>query len=182
MIDRMRELAAELERVRAERDAMKSTLEHVHRYVTAVERAPTGVMCVSGEKGRYVFANQAFARMVGRPLHELLTCDPYEIWLQVTHPDDLPSEREGLERIARGEIDGYRFEKRLIPRDGDTRWYRVDIHATREPNGRLESITGFFTDVDELRTATAARDRMETQLRQAQKMDALGKLAGGVAH
>src|SRR5262245_15741504 len=152
------------------------------RFEATVMASPTAIMCVSGEKGRYVFVNSAFARMIGRPLDEVRVSDPYQIWVEVTHPDDVPPEREAIERIGKGEIDRYAFEKRIIPRNGEPRWYRAEIVATREPNGRLESITGFFTDIHEQRAAAEARERLEGQLRQTQKLDALGKLAGGVAH
>jgi two-component system, cell cycle sensor histidine kinase and response regulator CckA len=139
-------------------------------------------MCVSGEEGRYVFANEAFAALVGIPLAELLASDPYQIWVETTHPDDLAVERDALERIAKGEIERFQIEKRLSARGGSPRWVRVDVVGAREPTGRLETITAFFTDIDEQKTAAAAIERLEAQLRQTQKLDAIGKLAGGVAH
>ena len=140
MQERIRELEAELARVRAERDTLQADLQRTSRYVMAVEKAPTAVMCVSGEQGRYVFVNQAFAELVGRSLDDVLSRDPYQIWVEVTHPDELEEERGALERIAKGEIDGYRFEKRFVPRagaGGEPRWVRADLVASREPNGRL---------------------------------------------
>jgi two-component system cell cycle sensor histidine kinase/response regulator CckA len=176
------ELDAELARLRAERAELAAALEQARRYEAAVAAATQGVMCVDAEKGRYAFVNGAFARMVGRPLDEVMAADPYQIWIEVTHPEDIDAERAALARIAKGEIDRFELHKRLIARGEEPRWMHVQVVATREANGRLQGITGFFTDVHEQRTATAARERLENQLRQAQKLDALGKLAGGVAH
>src|SRR5262245_29293918 len=130
MGDRPRDLEAELARFR-----------------NFAEAAPFGVMCVSGVQGAYAFVNQAFADLVGRPLEEVRAADPYQIWIEVTHPDDLAPERDALERIAKNEIDRYQIEKRIIARGGEPRWYRVEIIGSREANGRLEYITGYFTDI-----------------------------------
>jgi len=182
MDGRIRELEVELARVRAERDVLAASVARTGRFESTVAASPLAVMCVSGEKGRYVFVNDAFARMVGRSRDEVIASDPYAIWVEVTHPDDLTPEREALERVAKGEIDRFQIEKRIVAPGREPRWYRADVVAAREPNGRLESITGYFTDIHEQRAAVEERDRLEMQIRQTQKLDALGKLAGGVAH
>ena len=182
MDERLAALEAELACVRAERDALVEALRSGQRFQATVDGAPLAIMCVSGVSGRYVFANRAYAALLGRELDELLQCDPYQVWLDVTHPDDLDVEREAIERVARGEIDGFRLEKRLKTGSGESRWVRADIVASRDATGRLECLTAYFTDIHEQRALALARDRLEAQLRRAQKLEALGKLAGGVAH
>jgi len=54
--------------------------------------------------------------------------------------------------------------------------------AVRSPSGRLDRIFGCFVDVHDRHAADSARREIEARLQQTQKLDAVGKLAGGVAH
>src|SRR5690606_11134967 len=142
---------------------------------TAVNIAQVPMMCVSAIEGRYLFANEAFARIIGWTVDEILSGDAYHIWVTVTHPDDLEVERRAIERLARGEADVARHEKRLIHKTGEVRWYVAHVTALRLPDGRLEAIIVQFTDVHEQREAAEVRERLEAELRQKQKLEALGK-------
>jgi two-component system cell cycle sensor histidine kinase/response regulator CckA len=157
----------------------EATAEHLRR---AAEHAPIGIICVSGATGRYVFVNETFARMILRTLDEVLNTDPYEISVQSTHPDDRLLSRQAMEPIAKGQADTHRYEKRMLRSDGTSFWVAVDMLATRDAEGRLAYLTLYFTDIHAQRTAARAREELEDQLRHAQKVEALGRLAGGVAH
>jgi PAS domain S-box-containing protein len=62
------------------------------------------------------------------------------------------------------------------------RIWQTTLVPIRDANGHAGRIAGFARDVTERRQAERARAALETQLRQAQKMEALGTLAGGIAH
>jgi len=146
-----------------------------------VEHSPLPTMCVSGTKGRYQFVNDAFARMLGLSLDEIRGRDAYEVFVEVSHPDEYEVERATIGRVARGEIDAYSLVKRLIV--GETeRLVQLDAFATRDAQGRLELMTAFFTDIEPRRALEQAERRFEKELLEAQKLGTVGKLAGGIAH
>jgi two-component system cell cycle sensor histidine kinase/response regulator CckA len=182
MENRLIELENELARMRAKGEAMARELEDSRHYREAIERAPVSVLRVSGAKGRYVFINDAFAALIGRPRDSLMTLDPYQVWVASAHPDDMEAEHAQMARMAKGEIDRFQLEKRVISTSGATQWVRMDALATRDPGGRLEIVTIYFADIEEQREMARTRQRLEAQLREEKKLGAVGKLAGGIAH
>jgi two-component system, cell cycle sensor histidine kinase and response regulator CckA len=158
------------------------TEEQLSLEAAALHSAPVGIICVSGRTGRYEFVNREFARLIGRDREEILAGDPFEIWQTVTHPDDLDAEQEAVARLASGEIASFELDKRFVLPNGDARWVHVRCLGTRDQNQRLAAMTVFFTDLQPQRDLAQSRDRLEAQLRRSQRLEALGRLAGGVAH
>ena len=171
------------ERASRTREASGASEErYVDNLRLALDTSPIATLCVDTQRGRYLFVNRAYSRMTGYDVEELLARDPYEVWLEVTHPEDVESERQAIARVAGGESDGFSVEKRLVHKSGTSQWVRAELTATRDSGGRLDTIVVNLTPLDAERAARATRERLETQLIQAQKLGALGRLAGGVAH
>ncbi len=100
---------------------------------------------------------------------------------EMIHPDDQSRIWRLCEQaIDQGEVES--FEYRLIRGDGSVAIVRADGELQLDEQGRLERIIGTVQDVTELRSAEAERARLENELRQIQKLDAVGTLASGVAH
>src|SRR5277367_497603 len=103
MNDRVTELENELARMRAQGEAMARELEEARHYRSTVEGSPLSIIRVSGAKGRYVLVNEAFARLVGRSREGLMESDPFQVWVDSAHPEDMEGERAEMARVAKGE-------------------------------------------------------------------------------
>jgi PAS domain S-box-containing protein len=137
------------------------------RFRTMFEAAPIG-MIVRDLDGRLLSTNPAFERMVGYTSEELERLDP-------SAPEDAEAMRRLHDELVDGTRDGYEEEQRFIAKDGTERWGRVDVTLVRDAGQRPQFVLAMVQDVTQHKL-------LEDQLRQAQKMEAIGRLAGGVAH
>jgi PAS domain S-box-containing protein len=134
------------------------------------ESASAGVS-LTDPSDRFVSCNPAFAAMIGRSVEEVLRLTPAEI----THPDDWPGQQSLLAEVRAGTRDRFAYPKRYLRPDGQSVWAELSFAAVRGPAGEYEHGLGVSVNVTERRL-------LEDQLRQAQKMEAVGQMAGGVAH
>src|SRR2546426_600778 len=139
-------------------------------YSALVEQAPLGIYR-STPAGRFVSANAALARMLGYSSPaQLLTLDmARDVY---TDPDE---RRRLVERDTYTDRVYDELEATWKRKDGTHIRVQLSVRASRDKDGRVEFYEAFVRDITTQR-------QLEAQLVQAQKMEAIGRLAGGVAH
>ena len=122
------------------------------------------------ENERFFYVSPAYNAIWGRSAAGLYA-EP-GVWMETVHPDD----RERVRRAFLGQVTGTWDEPYRITRpDGSVRWIRTRTYPVRDATGSVYRLAGVSRDV-------TAYHHLEEQLRHAQKMEAVGRLAGGVAH
>lgn len=125
------------------------------------------LLCIVNPEGYFSRVNPAFARTLGYTMQEL-TSRPF---VEFLHAEDVAASLERRQRLIHTGTDVAGYVVRFLRKDGAVR--TIEWSATIDPlNGNVIAIG---RDVTETRA-------LQDQLRQAQKMDAVGQLAGGIAH
>ena len=171
----------ERKRAHDELEASKAQLaEAQQRFRSLVEQLPLGTYVRPLDMSEpNIYASPQVEPLVGYPASAWET-DP-GLLARILHPDD-------RERVL-GHCEDFRRtgeplhdEFRLIARDGRTVWVQDEAYVVADEDGGPSFIQGFLLDITERKLAEAERDRLREELHHAQKLEAIGRLAGGVAH
>jgi PAS domain S-box-containing protein len=144
--------------------------ESEERFRQMAEHITEGFFVVDLITKQPLYVSPTWAEIWGRPLSE--GQDPY-VWLESVHPEDRAMVVADRESVADGRAVTSTF--RVVRPDGAIRWVRERAFPVRDATGRVYRVVGVAEDITQLRQA-------EAQVIQAQRMEAVGRLAGGVAH
>jgi PAS domain S-box-containing protein len=180
----------EVERTRAESERAESEA----RFRAIADTAPVLIWVTDADRSR-AFVNQAYVDFMGGDYESVRTAD----WRSFIHPED---QARLVSESNRGEATGQPFtlEARYRHHNGDYRWLRSVSRPRLGPGGEVVGFVGVAFDVtdaqrveqdlkrinelleDRVGEALAEKAKAEADLMHAQRMEAVGRLTGGVAH
>jgi PAS domain S-box-containing protein len=166
----------QLRRIETGEDALRASEE---RYALAMEGANEGHWDWDLATDR-LFLSSKMAMLEGHGQNHVTTTRTAWLAQIEIHPDDSGHLETALRDHLEGRSTSFECEYRV--RNGDWRWLLGRGRCLRDVSGRAYRFVGSAIDVTAQRQAQSDRERLEAQLRQSQKMEAMGTLAGGIAH
>jgi len=145
-------------------------LEESHRRFSLLVESSSDAICLLASDATVLYLSPAGSRILGYPVAELIGRRGFDL----VHPDDLAQASHLVEAALGAPGDRVRGQFRLQHRDGSHRWMEVVANNLLAEPG-VDGIVCNLRDVTE-------RLDLEEHLRQARKMEAIGRLASGVAH
>jgi len=150
--------------------AQRALLESEERFYRAFECAGMG-MAMTDLSGGFLQVNHTLCDFLGYAREELLSKN----FQQITFPADLPGNLVGMQQLITGRLNTYQADKRYLRKDGPSVWAHIIVSLVRNADGRPAGLFAQIQDITE-------RRHLEEQLRQAQKLEAIGQLAAGISH
>jgi two-component system cell cycle sensor histidine kinase/response regulator CckA len=164
---RTRELRHSNETLQRQQAELRASEE---RFFGAFEYAPIGVGLVLPD-GRLLKVNRALCDLVGYSEAELLT----RTFQNLTHPEDLEADLGYAHRLITEDIRSYQMEKRYLHARGHHLTVLLHVSLVRDAAGQPLYFIAQIQDI-------TGRKQLEARLLQSQKLETVGKLAGGIAH
>ena len=135
-------------------------------------------MAITSPDRRWLEVNDQLCRMLGYTQEELRGMT----WADLTVDGDLQDNETYLRRALAGELETYAMDKRYRRKDGEIIHTSIAVRCIRKADGAADYFLTVVQDQTARIEAERAQGELESQLRQAQKLEALGQLAGGIAH
>jgi len=171
-------LLRQIRRVAAGERALRESEE---RYALAMEGANEGHWDWDVGTDR-LFMSQKMKMLYGLSAESEISSR--SAWLEqiFIHPDNRPRFEAAFKDHFEGLTPWYDCEYRVRQPNGDWHWLHARGRCLRDSAGKPVRFVGSTIDVNAQKLAQAQKEQLEAQLRQSQKMEAIGTLAGGIAH
>jgi PAS domain S-box-containing protein len=174
-------IATLLRQLRRIESSERALLESEERYALAMEGANEGFWDWHIQADQ-LFVSQKMKMLTGHSAETEITTR--RAWLEktVVHPDDLQRRDSAVTDHFEGRTPRYECEYRVRMSDGRWCWLYARGRCLRDAEGKPYRFVGSIIDVSAQKQAQLDKEDLEIQLRQSQKMEAIGTLAGGIAH
>ena len=152
------------------RERRRMVRDEDRRFRTIFDAAPMGIVQCNMD-GRVLETNPAVQQLLGYSRDELRGMH----FRDFTHSEDVQKDLDLFQELVDGKRESYELELRYLGKSGVTGWVRLTVSLIRGVDRKPQFAIGMTEDITE-------RKRAEQRLREAQKMEVVGRLVGGVAH
>jgi PAS domain S-box-containing protein len=147
--------------ITAHKESEAALRESEERFRTIFNLAAAGMAHASIPEGRFTTVNERMCQLTGYSRAELLQ----RTFLDITHPEDIPGNREIYEELLAGRIPSYCYEKRYLRKDGSRVWVNTTISLIRDASGTPLHSIGVVEDITGRKEAEEALRESEERYR-----------------
>ncbi|MDN5280126.1 MAG: two-component system, cell cycle sensor histidine kinase and response regulator CckA [Clostridiales bacterium] len=178
-IAQMRRIADHIAAYLSKKQALEDLRQSENKFSVMAETINDIFWLATWKLDKIVYVSPAYEKLWGMSCESL-----YQVpssFLDTIHPDDRAGVSEIIERFHFRGL-AFECEFRIVPQNADIRWIRVRGFPVRSELAKERLMTGLCIDITANKKAESDKLKLAEQFQQSQKLESIGRLAGGVAH